>query len=523
MEFFPNSNSDEANPWDGTKGKPKEFLTADYSWSTSSNLLRPALINSYIRITGREFNLEVAKSEGYFVESPDGRLFHILQAPIFWDDGSKVKRDEKIAHRSLNNLLGDDVRAGGGLMGIVIDGSKLQNFMSTHYQEGKLVDCIVLGRFDPRYVISARGTYFQDEVSINGGKEPVQLESFSDCIFAKGINFQRAKFTKNFRLMRCRIDSSIAMFSCDFYNDLELNFLFNNKIDVSEALMPPKLTFNNCNFKEKFKLNHGLFSGEYFGFSNCIFESACSLNQMVIATDSWPKFYFSKCIFKGFVNFDSDTPMHPSAIRHCVFEKSFAYKKADFKNRRKQLLPDNDTLREENRTFMWGAVEKGAQELRVLAEKNNEMQLAWIYYDIENIARLNQQSSPNFIGNLTGRAYNFFSENGLSISKPISWLFATWVIFAMIYSSLCGLSLLQRGAVEFSLLSALLALKASASKMVILPFRSSDVYWQELTKTISEHHVWIMTSVEVLSFLQSLVSIILVFLAGLAIKRRYQF
>ncbi len=517
--IFSDVDNEKTKPWDGLKGKPKWFLDEDYSWDSPTNTMKGLLSEGIERVLGVNFSIEQAKSSGFFVASPKGKLFHILQAPLYWEDGTKVERDENLISSIVSGLNGLNV-FGGFLSGLVISGTTLERYINTNCVDCTLSNCIVYSSFNPVNIKKAIGTFFSQINSFGKKRSFIYFEGFVNCIIKEGINIQKAIFEKQVEIFRCRIEDNFGLYDCIFENELNLNFSKLNSTtgELFGSKLPDKINIVRCIFKARFYFTHSKFVGTFFNFFSCIFENEFTINNLKFGRFSSLRLLLNKCIFKGTTSLNTDEPLCPSFLLDCHFEKTFVYNKPKFENRRRQLLPNTEALKDPINSNLWERVEKCSQELRALAERNHEKHLSWTYYDLENIAKT-KKTGVKF--NIVAFAYEFFSMNGLSIYRPIISLISIWLVFSLIYSILTILPLIDRSILEFSWSVFLTNIKASASKMSILNLRDGEDYWKVMICPI-KNHLFILTIMEFFAFVQNILSILLVFLLGLAIRRRYQ-
>lgn len=126
--------------------------------------------------------------------------------------------------------------------------------------------------------------------------------------------------------------------------------------------------------------------------------------------------------------------------------------------------------------------------------------------------------------------YDAFSRYGQSIARPLAILFFTWVAFAFVYFFIAGVSTFD-GAVESGVFSA---------RQVVKPFTAwsrdfalsaapasngsptaLDPWIRDLMSVGSKSEVIQSTVVRLFATVQSFLSIILLFLSGLAVRRTF--
>jgi hypothetical protein len=170
-------------------------------------------------------------------------------------------------------------------------------------------------------------------------------------------------------------------------------------------------------------------------------------------------------------------------------------------------------------------LEGGCRVLKQAMEKSANKTREQMFYAFELIARRHQRATP-WWERQTSRLYGAFGDYGRSIGRPLFWLTFIVPAFALAYA---GLLAGWRAEALSGLAPRSVAIEClSFSMQRVLPFGPWTLTPQQITQSLVQSLLQGPTdslfslAVRFLGTLQSLAALILAFLAGLAIRRRFQ-
>ena len=176
------------------------------------------------------------------------------------------------------------------------------------------------------------------------------------------------------------------------------------------------------------------------------------------------------------------------------------------------------------------ALEGGCRTIKLAAESVRDRVAEQLFYRYELIARRDHSATPRW-ERAVSRGFAIFSDYGASIARPLMWLFGFGLGFAALYW-IVGVGLQGRlfelltpdphGSIDKSLYEAIsLAGEAMFRPFFIWTARNDEQ--GSLGDTLfSESGAGMAVGTRVLCTLQSFISVTLVFLSALAVRRRFQ-
>jgi hypothetical protein len=366
---------------------------------------------------------------------------------------------------------------------------------------------------------------------------------FVSCIFsAEDITFT-GKCEGDFYLIDCILESSVfafiqfckaAYFSASHFRQSATfqNVHFYGKVSFRNSIFEAVATFQKVWFHDLIEFHNTVFAG-VADLSECTFPKEAPLFHSAfrgaefrrVADFTNPAFHewgaFSQTKFHQAVLFS------PSVLRS---DTSFNAALAAATSPRDEVDSPNAKDGRSDRRF--AELEAAFQCLKVAMASQQARSEEQRFYRYELIARRRQTTTP-FLERVFSIFYEWTSACGTSIFKPVVWLVSITAVFAFIYwavshsphEAMAALWPLPLRPLDPDVISAL----SFSVRNVIQPFavwnpapaadNMTDQWLKAFLHTGGGSYVLI---IRLIATLQSLVSTILLFLSGLAAKRRFQ-
>jgi hypothetical protein len=318
---------------------------------------------------------------------------------------------------------------------------------------------------------------------------------FTSAIFERGADFSETDFGTGFFL---DFDSAKFIGNTSFKDAL---FRKNNITFKFAAFEGEKVTFENAYFDEgKFDFSNTSLKCEHINFNFCNFNSPALFENLNAET-----------VLKSFsFKYASINAISIS----CLKEKKFPCipdligTKTNHHVSLEGLKLDEEKLLESNCT----EASQKLCRLKEIAENNKDHQKALDFHILEMKAKRNFQWEKYSCLKNTEFWFEKLGDYGRSIELPLSWLGLTFIVFSWGY---LFLSYIHTG-----MLKLFTALEFSAAQLLVfLP--STKFAREETIKSLFPdgnlpHLFFLLTST------QSLISFILLFLLGLALKHKFK-
>ena len=406
------------------------------------------------------------------------------------------------------------------------------------FEEIKFYDCTFEGSiyfFGSTFLnfVDFRSSKFRKDASFGrvrfyGGTD------FDEAIFYSDVSFKNVKFFANATFSRSQF-KEIANFreaTFNSYSGFQLA-IFSNEANFYFANFLGKTNFDKAIFSDELQLSRTTFQNE-FSFQYVIFSKAVHFNgsEWKERDDSYFVRSFKFADFKE--RLDLTKLKHEllpvSVFNRAIFRDGIIINDANALN--EGTLIDSELKaasephvdRDERLTALEGGCRVLKNELAKIRDVNREQ----LFSTYEIKARMAKSSTSWWEKRVSG-AYGFFADYGGSIGKPVIWLLATIPIFFLFYC------FIDR---EYAALS----VTYDALNMPNLQIQSkSDCDWYNslsvslsrvfpfggfefASKSFAKHidtYFWKFLF-QLMATFQSLISLILVFLAGLAVRRKFQ-
>jgi hypothetical protein len=562
-EFLPRFEHDWWSSW----------WRADYSWeglakhdcphthgAIRSQSNAGGNLQSYWRSTLERQPLRTDAQMGdELVADPEGKLWHIVHVPLFWADGTPAKAAwsaEKLAH--LDSLCA----------------RRLQYALSNEYGSGiiernvaYLDGAVLIDLAAPAGVISARllNTYIQAKTTLKKASEWFQAIgcffneqlTLTHCEFVGGATFENCVFKRRICCQGSTV-SGMASF-CDsrfFSHNLFHETLFVGKVWFHHATFHGSASFARSHFSSEASFANATFLGaaEFEGvlfdgradFDCCTYRSNFSFQNSkfngpaFFSDNSWPcstlvrdqtepacerAFYNSRfsasAVFRG-------TGFRAFAAFDGAFFDGGAYidrvseneAKSNFSRELQQAIGLDDP--ESRLESLLG----GCQTLRQAMERASDKKREHLLYQFELMTRRYQIKTPRW-EKILSYLYDWSSRYGSSIARPVAVLIVVVVALGLFYGLVAGFqtdALAVRRPVEFSAAAwqpIFSGISFSAGRA--FPFGPWAIEQNQFhSALIGSGDTFGSIVIRLIATGESVLSAILLFLSGLAVRRRFQ-
>lgn len=319
---------------------------------------------------------------------------------------------------------------------------------------------------------------------------------FWDTIFLENLNFIGVKFLGNADFQRAKFNghTNFTGAVCN-YQAYFHSVIFESRIIFFNAKFLADTYFNEVTFPTDAKLSVDTFFETNFNAP----VSFRGLKKFVFSAFNCARFYSS-------VIFDYE-------MDELQTENFFYSELKDIQNGKDD--------REKNLAALEGGCRKLKQEMANISDKNRE----YLYYKLEISARRNRKSIK-LEEKIASSIYKIISDYGMSIKKPFWGMLITWLFFAVVYLVFIDgfkLDLSPQNMFNYDYWDSYFKMLAISGNR-ILPLGAFENESQTFANTLSGNH---LSSFEILAFrilatFESVAAIILLFLFGLALKRKFQ-
>lgn len=501
--------------WDGLKSK----AAAGYDSLQDFWLRTPQ--------TAHRRSVEDLRNTGELIEVDGQPTYHIAHLPLMYPDGTPTLKltDPELSKTRLIAAMAPHNR---------------ENYGHLNLEGAVLVDWT--------YRITKRTTAIFNNAIFQG------TASFQGTVCERGITFEAAAFLSDANFNSTRFQSETNLGGVSFLGRFWAWMAEMTSVTFNNSLFVGSFDVVNAAFLKDFSCDMVVFRGD-FRFSQCRVEANCTFNRCLfymgmdfsesvfqkrfaVLHCQWPAlikhFYgaFNRTRFNGLADFSGTGFRVFGAFDGASFEKGVKLDRTKERESdilfKKELRQASMSVKTEDHKRMGSQnlfriddsesrlmeLESGCRILRQEMIKQGDKSREHLLYKYESIARREQSSTPGaerFISHL----YDVTSDYGASITTPAIWLLTLSWFYAQIY------------AVSFPVIATsgsdklLYGLLVSFSR--IFPFGAfgdvtssfaSDIYRLGMPWT-SGLFMLVATS-------QSFFAIILIFLCGLAVRRKFQ-
>ncbi|MFN3228452.1 MAG: hypothetical protein ACK41P_01205 [Asticcacaulis sp.] len=317
---------------------------------------------------------------------------------------------------------------------------------------------------------------------------------FATCIFNQKFSNSQAEYASDLNFYNCRFEGIAELSSACYFQNLNIyNCMFKEDINLYNSLILNTLNLQDAKFYKNVNINQvDNRKMQHFNISGSTFET-----RLLIGDN------FSKAKFSSFQN---------CQFRDGIIIPYVKYEEENFKynNELESILKDKETNVEKN----LNSLESGLRVLKIASSFNKDTTREHFYNSLEIKTRCNRLSTP-WIEKFSSSIYDTISDNGNSIHKPlIIHLIAIYFFFQqyMIYFN-------DAGAINCD--TFYYAISASIGRSI--PFTAfSDLIKEYTNNLYGAPDPWRAFWFTIVGILQTFISTVLIFLTGLAIRRRFQ-
>ena len=380
---------------------------------------------------------------------------------------------------------------------------------------------------------------------------------FGHVIFEEMADFTGAAFTSSVGISRSKFDGPADFSNATFGTETSFNgSTFGDEARFSGTTFHGEANFRSSHFLQYVSFADSKFSGlawfnmarfnRRLDFARVTFEMPVffeSISWPDIATD-WHRAFlqtrfrdtcsFSGSGFRSFAAFDGARfggDLRVDDVGESVAGRAYAKeRKAVIQCAKTDRTPSLATLEQESeneaRDRLIGELERGCRVLKHAMSQASDRSREQLLYKFELLSRRSKTSVGCF-EKLASDIYGWVSDYGASIERPLVWLLLTFILCAVGYfawalgsgivgtdSSHVDFVVAQWQAAEFSLSN------------VFKPFSSlaeSSTTPKSLADLLLSHKKpGLSFAVRLVATLQSFISIVLLFLSGIALRRRFQ-
>jgi hypothetical protein len=219
---------------------------------------------------------------------------------------------------------------------------------------------------------------------------------------------------------------------------------------------------------------------------------------------------FEQAVFKNLVNFKGADLRCFAAFDAAVLQGGLQLDDADeptanatFRRERAQAeaLPDREAALRQ--------LEGGCRVLKQAMEKSANKTREQMFYAFELMARRHQRATPWWERQIS-RLYGWTADYGRSIGRPLFWLFASVPLFALAYMLMLAPQPTYAASLSFAL-----------ERIFPISVAAPDPESMR-ARLFGDGSAWGQFGARLLAAFQLLFSLAMAFLAGLAIRRRFQ-
>jgi uncharacterized protein YjbI with pentapeptide repeats len=379
---------------------------------------------------------------------------------------------------------------------------------------------------------------------------------FHETSFCDGSDFDRARFLGAADFRWCRFVGKAQFRSVEFCGDATFQLAV---FEADAEFCPVRISADKWESPVRFRGDANFRRSKFLGeadFGRAQFDQEANFwNSNFHRLSS-----FHGCAFKGHLVFEAaqfhditsfrelawPTPLHWNGAfdaanfeRLCQFRGAeltafSAFDGANFKGplqidtateavSSKHLASEmRDARHSEQPSERLRKLERGCRTLKQAMAAQSDKSREQMFYRFELMARHAQSSTPRF-DMLVSSAYGFFSDYGTSILRPLLWIAYFILVFALMYWDIGWWIAAQNATIGSGVIDAF----AMSGARVFAPlslWTEAGMAGNDLGRELlfAGHNRGVALVVHFLGVVQSLISIILIFLSGLALRRRFQ-
>ncbi|MEO9969091.1 MAG: pentapeptide repeat-containing protein [Hyphomonadaceae bacterium] len=371
---------------------------------------------------------------------------------------------------------------------------------------------------------------------------------FGSATFTGDADFDSATFTGEAYFASATFTGEASFFSATFTGEAYFDSAgFTGNAYFASAGFTGEASFRSATFTGEADFDSATFTGEA-DFDSAKFEQASSF---VDAKWGWspdaqkwlPVHYgraFYNARFSENANFETDRFNAFAAFDGADFEKKLYLIDAATRDAHKQRFAEasdaveaqiiedaeNNEHKETAAMQHWTELSSGYQTVKAVMERNGDVERAQRYHRYEIEARLRRPTARTS-EKIAAWLYKSASDYGASITRPLIALLVVWSFAALIYVGLSiGADKASFGPLDLSasFSATLLDAFSLATKSALLnldSFGGSPVTMLQTSERLFGNGGW-AGAARFLGVVQTFLSLILAFLFGLAVRRKFQ-
>lgn len=536
----------------------REWWAQDYSWN--SERFRPyrELISNVYNSSGNLAPLEShLRTNGHLIESPEGILFHICWLPPYWRDGTPTEfyqNPQSVRNKAEDAFVNYFRTHEGEYAGLTSTLGLMSAAASTSFPLSRGERCFLGGPFirtslarhypvELRHCLIAFGQEDQESHQLVGWNVRLYRSTFSTQSSTSPANaFKYVRFVREINLSDCDIEEDIWFYNCTFEGVVYLgegeSSNFSRKFDG-------RLYFVNCTFQKIVNANQESHYGALH-FHRCIFNdnfgaSKLRVHQYVPNILSFSGSIFNKEVLIGsenlvevapaFANSNLNAGIDFGPFESVLDEKFFMKLRLDVLAHL-GLASIHDAKSEgklanviDQEDIELRRMISGMRVIRLASQSGGD-KLSESHLHAIELAAYERLSTTNSVSKFFASAYRMLSDYGCSLSKPVIWWFGTLLMAGFLYAFLNEWAQQHSFSGRLDLGEIWEGVLYSFSRVIPvgpwqeLVFADSILSTGKGTQTTASS--WQKVAVVIIASLQSLFSAILLFLFGLAARRKFQ-
>ena len=528
--------------WNGLAKKQHTIWAHNFPWSSLQQYWRrdPS--------TGQLRNDAALIAAGELIEC-EGTTFHIVHLPPQLPSGATTWKEDvgapewevleaitakrvDAATGKVSHWYGRDDRAqlrGAVLRRAIQHPSGSEHALHAIFKNSIFIDSVDWGGSEFGPTCSFDGVTFLEIAEFNNtiflGEawfkevEFCHMVWFNNARFCGNVDFQKSKFRHQTQFNRSVFEQDVK-FKYTTFEDLAIfedttfssyaefgNATFKSEFHFGGATFNRAASFESVTLPDEARNWHGAFKNTRF-LAPLILTDAKSQGQQTSA----PAAFDGASLEAGIV---LDLVTDDCADRRFKIEVEQACAAAQWDEPVGKLqAAGTSTLRDRR----LAQLERGCRVLKQAMDKASNKSAEQRFHRYELIARRGQRSTPLSERSFS-RLYEWSANYGASLSRPIASLFAIWLVFAVTFWLIDdGLSV---GGLHSRESVAISSLSFSLSR--ILPsgaFENVSSDW--IARFAGAHSPTLVLFVRFLASLESILAVILAFMFGFAVKRKFQ-
>jgi hypothetical protein len=346
---------------------------------------------------------------------------------------------------------------------------------------------------------------------------------FNNAKFKGDANFTKVQFLSDSSFHEANFATTAFFVNTIFKRNIMFSrTTFSGSVHFHETTFSSEAYFSDAKFLSMAEFTEAIFIGK-MDFSTANFE-----NQAFFKSITWPEPVnwqgaFDLTVFKTVADFTGSGFTAFSAFDGAQFQKGLKLDRPESESTADALFAaelkgadESGADESEERIKALQVLESGCRLLKQEMAKQSDKNREQLLYKYELIAR--REQLPGLTSErIASRLYGFISDYGLSISKPTCCFIGTIAIFTLIYLLVFTPWPFYEGFSD----KLLMATWASAS--CVFPFGAFGEGSLSFANDInSRGEPWRALIFMCFATLQSFIALILAFLFGLAVRRRFQ-